>query len=127
MGSVGKEISGNGLALRPVDTSRNVDLTTQFEFETGISVSKKIVMSTDGQTLADLYDTIRDMRKQYPTLMSQLRTIDDETDNNSFAKTNGTTLRVNTAYFGNTQGLDTLYASTVASGFHPAGTTWRTD
>lgn len=125
MGSVGKEVSGGGLALRPVDTSRNVDLTTQFEFETGISVSKKVMMSTDGQTLADLYDTIRGMRQQYPTLMSGLRTIADETDNTSFAKTNGTTLRVNTAYFGNTQGLDTLYASTVASGFHPAGTTWR--
>ena len=125
MGSVGKEVSGGGLALMPSDTSQNVELTRQFMFDTGINVPMKIVMSTDGQTLADLYDTVRDMKKRYPTLMAGLTAIGDETDNNSFGSTDGSTLYVNTAYFGNTQGLDTLYASTVSSGFHPAGTTWK--
>ena len=125
MGSVGKEVSGNGLALLPSDTSENVELTRQFTFDTGIDVPLKIVMSTDGEVLKDLYDTLRQMKADYPELMAGLTSLTDYTNNDSFAATNGTALRVNTAYFGNTEGLDTLYASTVASGFHPAGTTWR--
>lgn len=125
MGSVGKEVSGGGLALLPSDTSQNVELTRQFTFDTGIDVPMKIVMSTDGEVLKDLYDTVRDMKQKYPSLMAGLTSLGDYKDNNSFAATNGTNLLVNTAYFGNTQGLDTLYASTVASGFHPAGTTWK--
>ena len=125
MGSVGAEVSGGGLALLPTDTSQNVELTRQFTFDTGIQVPLKIVMSTDGQTLKQTYDSIREMRQQYPEWMQGLKNISDYTDNNSFAATNGTTMAINTAYFGNTQGLDTLYQSTVSSGFHPAGTTWK--
>lgn len=125
MGSVGTEVSGGGVALLPSDTSQNVELTRQFELDTGVSVPRKIIMSTDGETLKEVFDTIRDFKNQYPEWMGSLKSIDDYTDNNSFAATNGTVLKVNTAYYGNTQGLDTLYQSTVASGFHPAGTTWR--
>ena len=125
MGSVGTEVSGGGLALLPSDTSQNVELTRQFEFDTGLNVDRKLIMSTDGETLKDLYDTVRDMKRQYPEWMSGLQRLTDYTNNDSFAATDGRTLRVNTAYFGNTQGLDTLYASTVSSGFHPAGTTWK--
>ena len=125
MGSVGAEVSGGGLALLPTDTSQNVELTRQFTFDTGITVPLKIVMSTDGETLQATYDSIREMKRQYPDLMQGLKSIGDYTDNTSFAATNGMELKINTAYFGNTQGLDTLYQSTVSSGFHPAGTTWK--
>lgn len=126
MGSVGKEVNAtSGVALLPSDTSQNVELTRQFTFDTGINVPLKIVMGTDGETLKDVYDTIREMREKYPDWMKGLTAIADETDNYSFGATDGKTLFINTAYFGNTQGLDTLYQSTVASGFHPAGTTWK--
>lgn len=123
MGSVGNEVQGNGLALMPMDTSKNVELTRKFTFETGIQVPLKIVMSTDGSVLDSMYNSISDMKQKYPSAMRDLTKIEDYANNNSFAATNGTSLAVNTAYFGNTQGLETLYNSTVSSGFHPAGTT----
>lgn len=125
MGSVGYEVAGGGLALLPTDTSQNAEMTRKFMADTGLDVDSHVIMNTDGDVLKDVYDTIRDMKKRYPTFFSHIDKISDYDDNNSFAATNGTTLRINTAYFGNTQGLDTLYASTVASGYHPAGTTWK--
>ena len=54
MGSVGTEVSGGGVALLPSDTSQNVELTRQFELDTGISVhdvaKKGLVKKTDCRT-----------------------------------------------------------------------------
>lgn len=124
MGAIGSEVSGDGLALLPVDTSKNADATRDFMLATGIDVSGKIIMSTDGPVLQNTYDTIIDQMKQHPDLIS-VQDIKDYDNNNAFAATNGISLAANTAYFGNTQGLATLYQGTVDSGFHPAGTTWK--
>lgn len=124
MGSLGLQM-GNAPALLPSDTSTNVEDARQFTFNTGLDVPLKLIMSTDGPVLQNTLNAIEKFRNQYPDLFNHLSSLGDYTDNSAFAATNGSNLLLNTAYFGNTEGLAALYQGTVDKGVHPAGTTWR--
>lgn len=122
MGSTGKATGGSTQYQNKTLTDR----VSEFKDKYGITVGDRLINAVPEQMMNKILDDVQSVIDKNPEMYSTLQTITVyDNAGNAFAGTNGSTLSINPSYYQSNTELDSKYASSVASGFHPAGTTSR--
>ena len=99
-------------------------MTAQFMMNNPVMVDDAVVEALDYDVLADVYDTIEDIKGEYNCWVSNIKLMDrtdkDGNENTSMADINiNGTMRLNPEYFESEWYLDDTYKECVSDKFHP--------
>ena len=119
---------GQALKLSYSRFRDEMSMTYEFHKNTGIDVTYDVFHRTPKSKLAEIYDTIEDIRTQYPTNLTAISMVrDNDTSRRAWNMDEGTVadidgqgkLRLNEKYFANPKLMKSMYTENAANKYSP--------